>query len=71
MLAQSLTGIPAEVSIRRSNANLHFSKGATLMPNTNSKVYQVCFVSYLKNKNKKESLLKAAQLNMAKQPQVA
>jgi hypothetical protein len=29
------------------------------------------FVRYLKRKAKKESLLKAAQLNMAKQPQVA
>ena len=29
------------------------------------------FVLYLKRKAKKEQLLKAAQLNMAKQPQVA
>jgi hypothetical protein len=29
------------------------------------------FVTYLKRKNKKEKLLHAAQLNMAKQPQVA
>jgi hypothetical protein len=29
------------------------------------------FVRYLKTKAKKEKLLKAAQLNMAKQPQVA
>jgi hypothetical protein len=29
------------------------------------------FVRYLKKKAKKENLLKAAQLNMAKQPQIA
>jgi hypothetical protein len=34
------------------------------------KPYSICFVSYLKNKNKKENLLKVAQLNMAKKPQV-
>lgn len=56
-------GFPAEVSIRRSNANLHFSKGATLM--------KVLFVTYLKKKNKKEKLLKVAEINMAKQSQIA
>lgn len=29
------------------------------------------FVSYLKGKNKKEALLKVAQINMAKQSQIA
>jgi hypothetical protein len=29
------------------------------------------FVSYLKGKNKKETLLKIAQINMAKQSQIA
>jgi hypothetical protein len=29
------------------------------------------FVTYLKDKNKKEALLKVAQINMAKQSQVA
>jgi|688.fasta_scaffold542525_2 hypothetical protein len=29
------------------------------------------FVRYLKNKARKETLLKVAQINMAKQPQVA
>ena len=31
----------------------------------------VCFVKYLKTKDKKEKLLRVAQINMAKKPQVA
>lgn len=31
----------------------------------------VCFVKYLKAKDKKEKLLNNAQINMAKKPQVA
>ena len=39
------------------------SKGANLM--------KTVFVSYLKKKTKKEKLLKLAQINMAKQSQIA